>query len=582
VAKKEEEKQQNIYLFDTMTSDSSTSDDKKSPPSSNDEVVTGEQISIKKESMIPSTGNDTSGEATKGGSGGEGQESITGNDAADEENDKDITAPTTAVAVSAHTPTKAYDDISYYHTIYHTDYPTAPTSSSTSANGNDQETEITESDNKQNQKKEHAQEKERTDPKDTATSSDDGTAKGTNSDEQNQYRNYHQRVENNNNNNNNNDNNDNDNNINMMERMRQREIAANSAADLVRETAAIATAKVSASIKARVTANVAATAARVTAKMQQLTNKNKRHRETNTNTNNEKKDDNDNIFTNDVRIKKIAKVAVSNKKKHHNGGTNDYNNNNNNNNLNNNINSNNHYGGTATTYACRDISRKKMGKKRKDHPTMPGQFDDAPELITGSGSSSSSSNNNNNNNDPNIGHLCSEALVTPYFRNQLGEMFDPNANPINPETRRVLLQQLQQQRIEKLRSEQRRGQRAPHLSPLQRQAVALNAQLEAAVSGLADPYQQQQQQRQQQNATPAVGYKPVALTAAASEATVNSPHGLALQIRLKTQILKAHMEYNAALLAIDRRNQMPLLPQQQQQNQQQQAGNQPTNNMQQP
>ena len=216
---------------------------------------------------------------------------------------------------------------------------------------------------------------------------------------------------------------------------------------------------------------------------------------------------------------------------------------------------------------------------------MPGQFDDAPESRTGAGSSSSSPSNNNNNNnyDPNIGHLCSEALVTPYFRNQLGDMFDPNVNSINPETRRVLLQQLQQQRIEKLRSEQRRGQRAPHLSPLQRQAFAVTAQLEAAVSGLADPYQQQQQQQQQNgtSAAAAVGYKPVALTAAASEATVNSPHGLALQIRLKSQILKAHMEYNAALLAIDRRNQMPLLPQQQQQNQKQQADNQPTNNMQQ-
>jgi hypothetical protein len=111
----------------------------------------------------------------------------------------------------------------------------------------------------------------------------------------------------------------------------------------------------------------------------------------------------------------------------------------------------------------------------------------------------------------------------------------------------------------------------------------LNAQLEAAVSGLADPYQQQQQQPQLQRQTSAAGDKPVALTAAASEATVNSPHGLALQIRLKTQILKAHMEYNAALLAIDRRNQMSP-PQQQQQQQQQnlQAGNQQQNNMQNP
>ena len=108
-----------------MTSDSSsTSDNKKSPPpsSNDDEVVIGEEISIKKESMIPSTGNDNSGEATRGEGGG--QESITGNDAADEENDKDITAPPTiavaAVAVAAQTPTPTtYDDISYYHTIYH-------------------------------------------------------------------------------------------------------------------------------------------------------------------------------------------------------------------------------------------------------------------------------------------------------------------------------------------------------------------------------------------------------------------------------------------------------------------------------
>ncbi|OEU16034.1 hypothetical protein FRACYDRAFT_238618 [Fragilariopsis cylindrus CCMP1102] len=457
------------------------------------------------------------------------------------------TPPTIAVAAvavaAAQTPT-TYDDISYYHTIYHTDYPTAPpttssSSSSSSANGNDQETEITESE-KQNQKKKE-QEQERTDPKDTtATSSDDATAKATNSDEQ-----LHQ---------------------------------------------------------TNVTANVAATAARVTAKMQQLTkndnNNKKRYRDDTNNTMNEKKDDgnDDTIFTNDGQIKKMAKVVVSNKR-HDNGGTidynnynnnnynnNNYNNNNSNNNNNNNNNNYNNGGTTTTTYACRNynISKRKMGRKRKDHSTMPGQFDDAPESITGSSSSSSSNNNNNNNYDPNIGHLCSEALVTPYFRNQLGDMFDPNVNSINPETRRVLLQQLQQQRIEKLRSEQRRGQRAPHLSPLQRQAFAVTAQLEAAVSGLADPYQQQQQQNAT-SAAAAVGYKPVALTAAASEATVNSPHGLALQIRLKSQILKAHMEYNAALLAIDRLNQMPLLPQQQQQqqNQKQQADNQPTNNMQQ-
>jgi len=215
----------------------------------------------------------------------------------------------------------------------------------------------------------------------------------------------------------------------------------------------------------------------------------------------------------------------------------------------------------------------KMRKKRKDHPTTPGQFDDAPDPMLERTSASASSNNTNR-----ITNICAaEAMVTPYFRSQLGNMFDPSGamnTPLNlnPETRRILRQQLQQQRLEKLEkfwSEQRRQQPLQHLSPLQQQAVAVNAQLEVAVSGLADPYHEQQQRSHQQHLTAAAAAatdKPVALTAAVTQETIDSPHGLALQIRLKTQILKAHMEYNAALLAIDRRNQM----QQQQQNQ---AGN---------
>ena len=193
---------------------------------------------------------------------------------------------------------------------------------------------------------------------------------------------------------------------------------------------------------------------------------------------------------------------------------------------------------------------KKVGKKRKDPPTIsPGQFDDAPEVAF----------------NPSTG-----SMVAPLNRSQLEHTgstgadvdadVDADAHPfnnnINPEALRLVRQQLQQQQqrretLEQVFSEQRKQQQPlQHESPLQRQAAAINAQLDVAVSGLRsdDPYHQQQQQQQQQ-------LHPVALTAAVTQETINSPHALALQLRLKTQILKAHMEYNAALVAIEARNQ---------------------------
>ena len=194
---------------------------------------------------------------------------------------------------------------------------------------------------------------------------------------------------------------------------------------------------------------------------------------------------------------------------------------------------------------------KKVGKKRKHPPTIsPGQFDDAPEVAF----------------NPSTG-----SMVAPLNRSQLEHTgstgadvdadadadADPFNNNINPEALRLVRQQLQQQQqrretLEQVFSEQRKQQQPlQHESPLQRQAAAINAQLDVAVSGLRsdDPYHQQQQQQQQQQ------LHPVALTAAVTQETINSPHALALQLRLKTQILKAHMEYNAALVAIEARNQ---------------------------